>query len=97
MPNVQEITLNSMGSIVKSAAFCLEWTAGRKHLYKEEETLFPLIKGYEQNPSSQLLSNIKNQIHTIENEHEPAGDIIKELGRSGMSTLYQPMYALIIT
>ena len=50
-----------------------------QHLIKEEEILFPLIKKYEQNPSSQLLANIKNQIHTIENEHEQAGDIIKEL------------------
>lgn len=50
-----------------------------QHLIEEEETLFPLIKEYEQNPSSQLLANIKNQINTIENEHEQAGDIIKEL------------------
>ena len=52
-----------------------------QHLIKEEEALFPLIKEYEQNPSSQLLAAIKHQIETIENEHEQAGDIIKELRR----------------
>ena len=50
-----------------------------QHLITEEEVLFPLIKEYEENPSSQLLANIKNQINRIENEHEQAGDIIKEL------------------
>jgi len=50
-----------------------------QHLMTEEETLFPLIKEYEQNPSSQLLVTIKNKINIIEHEHEQAGDIIKEL------------------
>ena len=50
-----------------------------QHLIKEEEILFPLIKEYEKNPSSQLLANVQKQIDTIENEHEQAGDIIKEL------------------
>lgn len=50
-----------------------------QHLITEEETLFPLIKEYEQKPSSLLLATIKNQIHKIENEHEQAGDIIKAL------------------
>ena len=50
-----------------------------QHLITEEEILFPLIKKYEQNPSSQMLATIKSQIDTIENEHEQAGDIVKEL------------------
>jgi len=50
-----------------------------QHLITEEETLFPLIKEYESNPSSQLLSKIKNQTNEIESEHEQAGGIIKEL------------------
>lgn len=50
-----------------------------QHLIKEEEILFPLIKGYEKNPSAQSLEKIKNVTNEIEAEHEQAGDIIKEL------------------
>lgn len=50
-----------------------------QHLITEEEILFPLIKEYEQSPSRQLLDKIKKVTHDIENEHEGAGDIIKEL------------------
>lgn len=52
-----------------------------QHLITEEETLFPLIKEYENNPSSQLLCKIKTETNEIESEHEQAGDIIKELRR----------------
>ena len=50
-----------------------------QHLIKEEEILFPLIKGYEKNPSAQSLEKIKNVTNEIEAEHEQAGDIVKEL------------------
>jgi regulator of cell morphogenesis and NO signaling len=50
-----------------------------QHLIKEEEILFPLIKEYEKNPSDQLLDRIKQVTNDIEEEHEQAGDIIKEL------------------
>jgi regulator of cell morphogenesis and NO signaling len=50
-----------------------------QHLITEEEILFPLIKEYEKNPSAKLLDNIKKVTNDIENEHEGAGDIIKEL------------------
>ncbi|MBC8014833.1 MAG: iron-sulfur cluster repair di-iron protein [Sporomusaceae bacterium] len=50
-----------------------------QHLITEEEVLFPLIKEYEKTPSSLLLGKIKEVTHAIENEHEQAGDVIKEL------------------
>lgn len=50
-----------------------------QHLIKEEEILFPLIKEYEKKPTAQLLEKIKNVTSNIEEEHEQAGDIIKEL------------------
>lgn len=50
-----------------------------QHLIKEEEILFPMIKEYDKNPSSELLNNIKQQVEETEAEHEGAGDILKEL------------------
>ena len=50
-----------------------------QHLITEEEVLFPLIKEYEKKPSSLLLGKIKEVTDAIENEHEQAGDVIKEL------------------
>lgn len=50
-----------------------------QHLIKEEEILFPLIKEYEKKPTSQNLEKIQSVTNDIENEHEQAGDIIKEL------------------
>ena len=50
-----------------------------QHLIKEEELLFPLIKEYDKNSTNQLLEKIKAVTNDIENEHEQAGDIIKEL------------------
>lgn len=50
-----------------------------QHLLKEEELLFPLIKEYEAAPSNELLSKIFGVIKEIEDEHEVAGDVIKEL------------------
>lgn len=50
-----------------------------QHLLKEEEILFPLIKEYEKAPSEKLLEKISETIKETENEHDAAGDILKEL------------------
>ncbi|MHB1485555.1 MAG: iron-sulfur cluster repair di-iron protein [Saccharofermentanales bacterium] len=50
-----------------------------QHLLKEEELLFPLIVEYEFAPSEKLLDRIFEVIKEIEDEHEAAGDVIKEL------------------
>lgn len=50
-----------------------------QHLIKEEEILFPLIKEYEKIPSTDLLNKIRTVIKETEEEHEAAGDILKEL------------------
>lgn len=49
------------------------------HLIKEEEVLFPLIKQYEKTPSDELLNKIINVMNETEDEHDAAGDILKEL------------------
>ena len=50
-----------------------------QHLLKEEEMLFPLIKEYDKNPSKQLLEKIGEIIKETEDEHDSAGDVLKEL------------------
>jgi regulator of cell morphogenesis and NO signaling len=50
-----------------------------QHLIKEEEMVFPRIKEYEKNPSKELLEATLNIIKELEDEHEGAGDILKEL------------------
>lgn len=50
-----------------------------QHLIKEEEILFPLIKEYEGEPSEPLLKKIEAVAKETEEEHEAAGDILKEL------------------
>lgn len=50
-----------------------------QHLIKEEELLFPIIKKYEDKPSQELLEEIKRVMQETEDEHEGAGDILKEL------------------
>lgn len=49
------------------------------HLVKEEEMLFPLIKQHEETPSDALLMEINKVMKETEDEHEGAGDILKEL------------------
>jgi len=48
-------------------------------LLKEEQILFPLIKEYDKNPSVNQLQKINEVINETEEEHEGAGDILKEL------------------
>lgn len=50
-----------------------------QHLIKEEEILFPMIKEYEDKPTSELLSKIKSVMKETEDEHETAGGVLKEL------------------
>lgn len=50
-----------------------------QHLLKEEEMLFPLIKKYDKNPSKELLEKIDEVIKETEDEHDSAGDVLKEL------------------
>jgi regulator of cell morphogenesis and NO signaling len=52
-----------------------------EHLIKEEELLFPLIKKYEDNPSEEGLSKVLQIMSETEDEHENAGDILKEMRR----------------
>ncbi len=76
------------------------------HLIKEEESVFPLIKQYEKNPSPELLDKTLRLINELESEHTGAGDILKELRKitdqyqtpaDGCTTYgltYQKMYEL---
>lgn len=50
-----------------------------QHLIKEEEILFPVIKEYEENPSQEQLEKTTSVIEEVEDEHDEAGDIVKEL------------------
>lgn len=50
-----------------------------EHLMKEEEILFPMIREYQGKHSVRLLSEIGRVIRETEDEHEAAGDILKEL------------------
>ncbi len=50
-----------------------------QHLIKEEEVLFPIIKEYEENPSTEKLDKAFSVIDELEEEHEGAGDVLKEL------------------
>jgi len=52
-----------------------------QHLMKEEEILFPLMKEYEKNPSIQAFERTKQVMKETEDEHEAAGNILKELRR----------------
>jgi regulator of cell morphogenesis and NO signaling len=50
-----------------------------QHLIKEEQILFPMIKEYYKNPSTEMVGRIAAVIKEIEDEHEGAGGILKEL------------------
>ncbi len=52
-----------------------------RHLVKEEEILFPQIKEYGSDPGPELLASINKVKSELENEHEGAGNILKELRR----------------
>lgn len=50
-----------------------------QHFIKEEEILFPLMKQYDTEPSKELFDKIKKTMKETEDEHDGAGDILKEL------------------
>lgn len=50
-----------------------------QHLIKEEVNLFPLIKEFGRKPGAELLARINKVIIGLEDEHEGAGNILKEL------------------
>ncbi len=50
-----------------------------QHLIKEEENLFPLVKEYDKDPSAELLARIGKVKSELEDEHEGAGNVLKEL------------------
>jgi regulator of cell morphogenesis and NO signaling len=50
-----------------------------QHLIKEEQILFPLIKEYAATSSGEVLKKIKKVMKETEEEHEAAGNILKEL------------------
>ncbi|MFD1039028.1 iron-sulfur cluster repair di-iron protein [Virgibacillus byunsanensis] len=50
-----------------------------EHMVKEESEVFPLIKEYEKNPSDKLLSHIHEVNGGLEDEHEAAGDLLKQI------------------
>ena len=53
----------------------------KRHLIKEEETLFPLIKEYDSDPNIEILARINKVESELEGEHDGAGNILKELRR----------------
>jgi len=50
-----------------------------QHLIKEEEQLFPLIESFELTKDDSILTKIHKVIKDTEDEHEAAGNILKEL------------------
>jgi regulator of cell morphogenesis and NO signaling len=50
-----------------------------RHLFKEEEILFPSIRDYDISPSAEKYAKVKKVMKETEDEHEVAGDILKEL------------------
>ncbi len=50
-----------------------------EHLIKEEEHLFPLIENYEMSKDERILSEIREELSNTEDEHDAAGNILKEL------------------
>ncbi|MFZ5351658.1 MAG: iron-sulfur cluster repair di-iron protein [Bacillota bacterium] len=52
-----------------------------EHMIKEEEIVFPQILEYERTKSQEALNRALQVVIELENEHEAAGDILKELRR----------------
>lgn len=52
-----------------------------QHIIKEETLVFPLIKQYEENPTQENLVLAIEKLEELEQEHDGAGDLIKELRR----------------
>ncbi|MBF0707782.1 MULTISPECIES: iron-sulfur cluster repair di-iron protein [Bacillaceae] len=71
-----------------------------EHLIQEEEKVFPKIKAYEAEPSQESLTKVLETIAALEEEHEEAGHLLKELRSvtrdytlpEGACTTYTLMY-----
>ncbi|QNO13927.1 iron-sulfur cluster repair di-iron protein [Alkalicella caledoniensis] len=65
------LQLNKMFSALKAEL--------EEHLIKEEVSLFPLIKKYEQDPTQENLDKVFKVMEETESEHDAAGDILKAM------------------
>ncbi|MNO19091.1 Iron-sulfur cluster repair protein ScdA [compost metagenome] len=52
-----------------------------EHTAKEEENEFPKMLAYEKNPTEDSLTELRGLLRTLEEEHDGAGDILRELRR----------------
>lgn len=52
-----------------------------QHTAKEEESEFPKMLAYTQNPSEEGLAELRGLLHNLEEEHDGAGEILRELRR----------------
>lgn len=52
-----------------------------QHTAKEEESEFPKMLAYSQNPSEEGLAELRGLLHGLEEEHDGAGEILRELRR----------------
>ncbi|OMF25604.1 iron-sulfur cluster repair di-iron protein [Paenibacillus sp. FSL H8-0259] len=52
-----------------------------QHTAKEEESEFPKMLAYTQNPTEEGLSELRGLLHNLEAEHDGAGEILRELRR----------------
>lgn len=52
-----------------------------QHTAKEEESEFPAMLAYTQNPSEEGKAELRGILHTLEEEHDGAGEILRELRR----------------
>ncbi|WP_216830957.1 iron-sulfur cluster repair di-iron protein [Alkalihalobacterium elongatum] len=50
-----------------------------QHTIDEEMNVFPLIKAYDENPTSELMNKLSVKIEELESEHEGAGDLLRQL------------------
>ncbi|OKP90241.1 iron-sulfur cluster repair di-iron protein [Paenibacillus sp. P32E] len=52
-----------------------------EHTAKEEESEFPKMLAYDKNPSAEGLAELRGLLSTLQEEHDGAGDILRELRR----------------
>lgn len=56
--------------------FCVEM---EEHTNLEDETVFPLIKEYEQHPTEELLQKVVKANGGLEDDHDQVGDLLKDM------------------
>ncbi|MHA6530664.1 iron-sulfur cluster repair di-iron protein [Paenibacillus sp. BAC0078] len=52
-----------------------------QHTAQEEESEFPKMLAYSNNPTPEGLAELRGLLHTLEEEHDGAGEILRELRR----------------